>query len=78
VDLLTHLHERKVTQASILMVVPVQGSHADKRCGVQDPAKPYIKDDGGTLGPPGTLTGNRSGQAALRREQQEHLVKQSL
>jgi hypothetical protein len=31
------------------------------------------KDDGGTLGPTGTLSGNCSGRAALRREQQEQL-----
>jgi hypothetical protein len=35
-----HWHERKVTQASIPMEGPIQGSHADKRCGVQDPAEP--------------------------------------
>jgi hypothetical protein len=29
------------------------------------------KDDDGTPGPPGTLSWNSSGRAALRREQQE-------
>jgi hypothetical protein len=29
------------------------------------------KDDDGKPGPPGTLSGNRSGRAALRREQRE-------
>jgi hypothetical protein len=31
------------------------------------------KDDGGTLGPARNLSGDRSGQAALRREQREQL-----
>jgi hypothetical protein len=31
------------------------------------------KDDGGTPGPTGTLSGSSSGQVALRREQQEQL-----
>jgi hypothetical protein len=31
------------------------------------------KDDGGTAGPPSTLSGNRSGRVDLRREQREQL-----
>jgi hypothetical protein len=58
-----------VTQASIPTGGPIQGSNADKQCGVQNPVKPYIKDDAGKLGPPGTLSGNHSGWVALRREQ---------
>jgi hypothetical protein len=52
---------------------PIQGSHADKRCCVQDPAEPSIEDGGGTPGPSRALSGNRSGRAALRREQREQL-----
>jgi hypothetical protein len=40
VCLLAHPHERKVTQTSIPKGGPIQGSHADKRCGVQDPERP--------------------------------------
>jgi hypothetical protein len=37
-------------------------------------AQPSEKEDGGgTLRPAGTLSGDRSGQAALRREQREQL-----
>jgi hypothetical protein len=38
VALSAHPHEKKVTQASVLMVGFIQGSHADEQC-VQDP--PY-------------------------------------
>jgi hypothetical protein len=31
------------------------------------------KDDGGTIGPAGTLSGNRPGEAELRKEQREQL-----
>jgi hypothetical protein len=34
-------------------------------------AQPLEKKDGGTPGPPGTLSGNRAGRVALRREQWE-------
>jgi hypothetical protein len=57
----------------ISTVGPTQGCHADKQYGVPDPAEPQIKDYGGKPGPARTLTGNRSGRAALRREQREQL-----
>jgi hypothetical protein len=59
VALSAHPHEWEVTQASIPMGGPIQGSHPDKRCDIQDPVEPYIKDDDGTSGPPCTLSGNR-------------------
>jgi hypothetical protein len=40
VALLAHLHERKVTQASIPMGGSIQGCHVNKRCGVQDSVEP--------------------------------------
>jgi hypothetical protein len=47
---------------------PIQGNHPDKWCGIHDPVESYILD-GGTPGPNGTLSGNHSGQVALKREQ---------
>jgi hypothetical protein len=38
------------TQASVPVGGSIQGSLTDKRCGVQDPAEPWIKDDDGTPG----------------------------
>jgi hypothetical protein len=38
---------------------------------LQDPAEPSIEDDCDIPGPAPTLTGNRSGRAALRKEQLE-------
>jgi hypothetical protein len=34
--------QKKISQVSIPMGGPIQGSHADKRCGVQDPVEPSI------------------------------------
>jgi hypothetical protein len=52
---------------------PIQVSHPDKLCCIQNPAEPYIGVGSSTLRPARTLSGNRSGPAALRREQQEML-----
>jgi hypothetical protein len=66
-------HEGKITQASILVGRPIQGSHPNKWCVIQDPEEPQVEDGGSTLGLAGTLSVNRSGQAAFRREEWEKL-----
>jgi hypothetical protein len=61
-------HEGEITKASIFVARPLQSSHMDKRCGVQDTGEPQVKDDSSAPGPAGTLSGNCSGRSALRRE----------
>jgi hypothetical protein len=66
--LLSSTHEGEITKASIFMARPLQSSHTDKRCGIQDTEEPQVKDDGSAPGPAGTLSGSCSGHAALSRE----------
>jgi hypothetical protein len=44
-----------------------EGNYMENPNGVQDLAKPQIKDEC-EPGPPGTLSGNRSERAAFRKE----------
>jgi hypothetical protein len=66
-------HKGEIYQVPNLTGGPIQGSHPDKLCGIQDPSELLIEVDGGTPGLAGTLSGNRSGWVALRREQWKQL-----